>query len=90
MAYLRHHRDRLGLGAAADGEGAGDRPAFDSGNELWGFAGSHFKIWQFLNARLARRNQLWLLADMFYKAIAAHWNLSPPMSSGEAAQELAA
>jgi hypothetical protein len=34
-----------------------------------GLAGSHFKIWQFLNRMLARRYQLWLVRDRFYKAM---------------------
>jgi hypothetical protein len=72
MADLGHDSHRLGLGAPADGEGAGDRPALDSGGKNRRFAGSHLKIWQFLNRRLARRYQVWLVRDMFYKA-AAGW-----------------
>jgi hypothetical protein len=30
---FHYHRDRLGLDAAADGEGASDRPALDSGGK---------------------------------------------------------
>ena len=87
MADLGHDRHRFGLGAAADGEGTGDRPAFDSGGKDEGFAGSHLKIWQFLNRRLARRYQVWLLRDMFYKA-AACW-MFPSGISGESAGVLA-
>ena len=60
-AYFRHHRHRLGLGAAADGEGTRDRPAFDSGGKFRAVAGSHFNIWQFLNRMLAQRDQVWLV-----------------------------
>ena len=69
MGDFGHDGDRFGLGAAADREGTGDRPAFDSGGKLSGFAGSHFKILQFLNRELARRNQLWLVRDRLYKAM---------------------
>jgi hypothetical protein len=75
-ADFGHRRHRLGLGAAADGEAAGDRPALDSGGKRWRFAGSHFKIWQFLNRRLARRNQVWLVRGAFHKAMAAGLDLS--------------
>ena len=34
MADFGHDGDRFGLGAPADGEGAGDRPAFDAGGKL--------------------------------------------------------
>jgi hypothetical protein len=66
-----HHRNRLGFGAPADREGACDRPALDASDKHWRFAGSHFKIWQFLNRKLARRNQVWLVRGVFYKAMAA-------------------
>src|ERR1700681_3293418 len=69
---FRHHGHGLRLGAPADGEGARDRPAFDSHAKYGGFAGSHFKIWQFLNRKLARRNQVWLVRGGFDKA-AACW-----------------
>jgi hypothetical protein len=76
-AYLRHDRHRLGFGAPADGEAAGNGPTFDSHGKRWRFAGSHFNIWQFLNGRLARRDQVWLVrqvwlaGDVFYKDIPA-------------------
>src|SRR3954451_12390675 len=74
LADLRQHRDRLGLGAAADAEGACDRPALDSGGKKQRrLTGSHFKIWQFLNRRVARRNQLWLVSTLSHKAMAAYW-----------------
>jgi hypothetical protein len=38
--------NRLGFRAAADGEGACDRPALDADDKLSRCAGSHFKIWQ--------------------------------------------
>jgi hypothetical protein len=72
-ADFRHHGHGLGLGPAADGEAACHRPAFDSNGKHWRFAGSHFKIWQFLNRTLARRNQVWLVRGVFYKAMAACW-----------------
>jgi hypothetical protein len=52
-------------------------------------AGSHFKIWQFLNRRLARRNQLWLVRGVLYKAAAGELDISFSMGSGESAQEAA-
>jgi hypothetical protein len=52
-------------------------------------AGSHFKIWQFLNRALARRNQVWLVRGTLDKAAAARWDLSPSIYSGKAAQETA-
>jgi hypothetical protein len=52
-------------------------------------AGSHFKIWQFLNRMLARRNQLWLVGDVFGKARRGLRELSSSMVSGEQAQEAA-
>jgi len=61
LADFGHDRDGFGLGAPADREGAGNGPAFDAGGKLSELAGSHFKIWQFLNRMLARRNQLWLV-----------------------------
>jgi hypothetical protein len=76
-ADFRHHRHGLRLGAAADGETAGDRPALDSGGKRWRFAGSHFKIWQFLSRRLARRNQVWLVRGAFDKAMAAGLGIFP-------------
>jgi hypothetical protein len=66
MAYLGHDRHGFGLGAPADGKTACDRPAFDCSGKMSGkgreVAGSHFKIWQFLNRKLARRHQLWLVS----------------------------
>jgi hypothetical protein len=44
VADFRHDHDRFGLGAAADGETAFDRPVFDSRVKRWRFAGSHFNI----------------------------------------------
>jgi hypothetical protein len=52
-------------------------------------AGSHFKIWQFLNRALARRNQVWLVRGMLYKVAAARSDLSPSMYGAKAAQETA-
>ena len=43
-ADFGHHHHRFGLGAAADGEVAFDRPMFDSRVKRWRFAGSHFSI----------------------------------------------
>ena len=88
-ADFRHHRDRLGLGAAADSEAACDRPLFDSGDKRCRFTGSHFKFWQFLNGRVAGRNQVWLVRGVFYKAAARRVGSFPSMNSGESAQELA-
>jgi hypothetical protein len=65
-----------------------DRPAFDSGGKDWVFAGSRFKIWQFLNRKLARRYQLWLVRDAFNKAM-GRIGLSRSMKSVESALELA-
>jgi hypothetical protein len=50
----------------------------DPAGKLREFAGSHFKIWQFLNRGVARRYQVWLVRDVFYKATAACWILPPP------------
>src|ERR1700681_2278037 len=69
---FRHHGHGLRLGAAADDEAACDRPALDSGRKHCRLGGSHFKIWQFLNRKLARRNQVWLVRGGFDKA-AACW-----------------
>jgi len=89
-ADFHDHRYRLGLGAAADGEGAGNRPVFDSSDKAWGLAwrfdGSHFKIWQFLNRSLARRNQVWLVRQASCKAMAACWNFTSMINSEESTQ----
>jgi hypothetical protein len=53
---------------------ARDRPAFDSGGKHWVFGGSRFKIWQFLNRKLARRNQVWLVRDALDGATGAYRN----------------
>jgi hypothetical protein len=68
LADFRYHRHSLGLGAAADGKSACDRPTLDAGGKLsgkrLGLAGSHFKIWQFLNLSLPRvTNYGWLDLD---------------------------
>jgi phospholipid/cholesterol/gamma-HCH transport system permease protein len=55
---------------------------FDSRDKHWDFAGSHFKIWQFLNGKLARRNQVWLVRSGFHKA-AACW-IYPQVKEREA------
>jgi hypothetical protein len=52
-------------------------------------AGSHFKIWQFLNGKLARRNQVWLVTGAFHKAMAKHWNFPFPSIAANRQQELA-
>jgi hypothetical protein len=52
-------------------------------------AGSHFKIWQILNPRLARRNQVWLVRDMLGKATALVLDLSGSRNGGESAREAA-
>ena len=41
-ADFRHDRHRLGFGAAADGEAAGDRPAFDSARQALGICWKSF------------------------------------------------
>jgi hypothetical protein len=46
------------------------------------------KSGDFLNRKLARRNQVWLVRNAFYKAVAACWNFSS-MNSGESAKVLA-
>jgi hypothetical protein len=51
-------------------------------------AGSHFNIWQFLNRRLARRNQVWLVRGAFYKQ-SRRIGFGFSMNSGESALELA-
>ena len=51
---LCHHRHGLELGAAADREGAFDRPALDSHGECWRVDGSHFRIWIFFEPRACR------------------------------------
>jgi hypothetical protein len=52
-------------------------------------AGSHFNIWQFLNPRLARRSQVWLVRGVFYKAAGLSVDLSISMNCGKSAQEAA-
>jgi hypothetical protein len=55
-----HHRDGLGFGAPADGEGARDRPMLDSRHQGGIFLSGHYLTIP-STARLARRNQVWLV-----------------------------
>jgi hypothetical protein len=88
VADFRQDRYRLRLGAPADGKAAGDGPTFDSRGKRWRFAGSHFNIWRFLNTRLARRDQVWLVRSVFYRFIEALLDF-PLRARGETAREWA-
>jgi hypothetical protein len=52
------------------------------------FHGSHFNIWQFLNRKLARCNQVWLVRDGFDKTM-RRLDGSFSIDRGDKAQEAA-